>query len=166
MTGGTAKRKRKVTAGRTALMMSAIVAGLCWYAQVWPPMGMFWVSPMRSTQLGFGSGGVWVWEAGEMDFSLHTSGWHRVDSMSAKWKPQVRIDRSLPIMSADSSASSVVDGVFVFLPLWIGGAVFALPPLVWLARWRRRKPGHCLCGYDLAGIVSEKCPECGRGIAG
>jgi hypothetical protein len=38
-------------------------------------------------------------------------------------------------------------------------------PAVWATRWiirhRTPAPGHCRCGYNLAGNTSGKCPECG-----
>jgi hypothetical protein len=46
----------------------------------------------------------------------------------------------------------------------LGALVYALsstPALI--ARAFRRKPGHCRhCGYDLQGITSPVCPECGN----
>ncbi len=38
----------------------------------------------------------------------------------------------------------------------------AFPTFVFWRRGRRRKPGHCGCGYDLTGNVSGRCPECGE----
>ena len=48
------------------------------------------------------------------------------------------------------------------LPLWIPFLVLFVPS--WLSRWyARRKPSYCCraCGYDLRGIRSDLCPECG-----
>lgn len=33
----------------------------------------------------------------------------------------------------------------------------------WVVRLRRRK-GRCVCGYDLSGLLSDRCPECARFI--
>ena len=34
-----------------------------------------------------------------------------------------------------------------------------------LRRWRRRRKGQCaICGYDLTGNTSGRCPECGRPV--
>lgn len=30
--------------------------------------------------------------------------------------------------------------------------------------WRLKKAGHCACGYNLVGITSKRCPECGKPI--
>jgi len=50
-----------------------------------------------------------------------------------------------------------------FMPYWVFGLLGA--GLVVLARWagRRFKASDCrVCGYDLTGNVSGKCPECGE----
>ena len=49
---------------------------------------------------------------------------------------------------------------------WIAAAVIAGLPvvavLVIALRHRKPRPGHCRhCGYNLAGLVSGVCPECG-----
>jgi hypothetical protein len=44
-------------------------------------------------------------------------------------------------------------------PLWL---ILSIPTArLWYLRLRR-KPGHCRCGYELAGLAGENCPECGR----
>ena len=47
-------------------------------------------------------------------------------------------------------------------PLYAVFAAVAIPTLlVWRFGPKPVKPGHCLCGYDLTGNVSGRCPECG-----
>ena len=44
--------------------------------------------------------------------------------------------------------------------------LFAILPTIWFIKHRRRKPGHCKCGYDLRGNPEAVvCPECGEAIA-
>jgi hypothetical protein len=56
------------------------------------------------------------------------------------------------------------------IPLWIVLVLMSLPTcLAWWgwarARWRARI-GKCRgCGYDLAGISTGVCPECGKAVA-
>jgi hypothetical protein len=52
--------------------------------------------------------------------------------------------------------------VVIVIPLWMialpSGAVAA-----WTYLISRQRPGHCECGYKLAGLpVQAPCPECGR----
>ncbi len=53
------------------------------------------------------------------------------------------------------------------IPLWIPAVLFGVPPLISLfrgpvRRWRRRRHGLCVrCGYQLAGLIEPRCPECG-----
>jgi Na+/melibiose symporter-like transporter len=51
-----------------------------------------------------------------------------------------------------------------FLALYVPFTLFAA--VVDVARWldrRRCRPGHCSCGYDLAGLApGAACPECGK----
>ncbi len=159
---------RRVKAHRVFAGACAIAALVCIAFQISRPVGVFWVSGARSVEIGLNGGGLWVWVAGEQDFAVHSAGWHRVTSTPVAWTPEFRIDRSLSItrVGPAGSTSSVVDGVFVFAPLWIVGTLLTVPPVVWLVERRRRRPGHCVCGYDLAGLPTKQCPECGREISG
>jgi hypothetical protein len=58
--------------------------------------------------------------------------------------------------------SPTIGGTWVSVPLWMPLAGFGLA-LFWVRRrlTRRALPHQCLCGYDLTGNVSGRCPECG-----
>ena len=45
-------------------------------------------------------------------------------------------------------------------------ALVALVPtaLLWYLDCRRPLPGHCRCGYNLTGLTSPRCPECGAEV--
>ena len=67
---------------------------------------------------------------------------------SPSWRPYV----------VQSPASGLV-----VVPFWLPFLVVAAPTLwLWL-RDPRPRPGHCaICGYNLTGNVSGRCPECGQ----
>ncbi len=49
------------------------------------------------------------------------------------------------------------------IPLYLLAAPFVISSTVMFVRSRRALPGHCTkCGYDLAGLKSGTCPECGQ----
>lgn len=55
----------------------------------------------------------------------------------------------------------------ISIPLWAPALLLLMPTLLllgYLRRLRRRvTDGKCLhCGYDLRGIASDRCPECGQ----
>lgn len=53
-------------------------------------------------------------------------------------------------------------GNFVFFTLFLGSPCW----FGMLRRWRRARSGRCVhCGYSIAGLSSEKCPECGWEVA-
>jgi hypothetical protein len=48
------------------------------------------------------------------------------------------------------------------IPLWLPLLALLLPTLLlWYVDRRRFPPGHCRCGYNLTGLTSGRCPECG-----
>ncbi|TVQ32096.1 MAG: hypothetical protein EA376_07160 [Phycisphaeraceae bacterium] len=62
--------------------------------------------------------------------------------------------------------NSGMPGLIVLHAVWHGGVAASL---FWWARARRRDAfvshGHCLhCDYDLAGLPTRRCPECGQAI--
>lgn len=80
----------------------------------------------------------------------------------------VRFDPSrvelMPLIHRWPSALSneeVAFNMFFLLPLWPVVILCAVLILVMMTRGRSRK-GRCqACGYDLRGIVTGRCPECG-----
>ena len=51
------------------------------------------------------------------------------------------------------------------LPLWIPAILIAAPSfLLWRRNPKQLPKGFCVCGYDLTGNESGKCPECGKEI--
>jgi hypothetical protein len=73
------------------------------------------------------------------------------------------VDRTLPAsvvpppwFGTERNVKSKGISVPAILPFILFALIFAATFI------RRRKPGHCRCGYSLEGLVSEKCPECGR----
>lgn len=84
----------------------------------------------------------------------------------------IELSRLLDAGCAWHAASSPHTQIVLRLPLWATTAVpLAAGPGVMLAGWvrgrRRRKRGLCpACGYNLTGLVSDRCPECGGAVCG
>lgn len=84
-------------------------------------------------------------------------------------------NRDLSVVGFDYSSGPCVCGVGhlrLGLPLWFVGVLLAAYPAAcsvhrWRQRRRRQLFGWCLsCGYDLQGIASPRCPECGKPLTG
>jgi hypothetical protein len=79
------------------------------------------------------------------------------------WRPSFA-SAAIGVGSGPTSGTLYRLTVF-YIPLW---------PLILLAagaagiffhfRRRMHQPGHCRCGYSLAGLTGEGCPECGARI--
>ena len=73
----------------------------------------------------------------------------------------------------EAQAKDVLNGTSYWewtIPAWAVAAAAGILPVLWLSGWDRRRrlrrEGRCVqCGYDLrAG--HDRCPECGRAVAG
>ena len=52
---------------------------------------------------------------------------------------------------------------WIAVPLWLPFALIAIPTVYfWFTDRRLPRPGQCTqCGYNLQGLTSKRCPECG-----
>ena len=121
---------------------------------------------------------------GGEDGVLVVSGWPRhclAGARSATWLPTRHHNDNFTAgtLCVRSDSQSTSRNWFRYhlpaTPLWpgfpantaiYGGAVFVLLSAPALVRsWRRRRRGGCAnCGYDVSGITSGVCPECGADI--
>lgn len=70
----------------------------------------------------------------------------------------------LPSFNFDTKAGS--DPPYVSIPLWAPFVLSTLLTAITFYWFGKPKPGQCrACRYDLAGLESEVCPECGTKIA-
>ena len=66
-----------------------------------------------------------------------------------------------------STAKGTYRNSWLIFPLWLSSSLLltlmAIPIVRGpLRRWHRARRGCCLeCGYDLRGLKSDRCPECG-----
>ncbi|RJP36107.1 MAG: hypothetical protein C4547_08055 [Phycisphaerales bacterium] len=85
------------------------------------------------------------------------------------WTPGFRISRAVlwaPLIAPPSLVHSGPGRWSLVIPLYLPAlacvAVAAWPFRPFATRRRRRRQGQCeRCGYDLRGIQSTRCPECG-----
>lgn len=103
--------------------------------------------------------------------------WVNKGDMGIAWTPRwnptqtVKIDVGPPLGSgvfgtAPSFWFVPRIGLESTVPLWIVLGLTGIPTaLLWRSCRRRTYPGHCeICGYDLRGSPSDRCPECGERI--
>lgn len=81
----------------------------------------------------------------------------------SSWRPSTaaaRVSRGTPRSAMTLRVECVP--LWPWLVLSVGAT-----GMIWWRAGKREKPGHCReCGYDLAGLAGEKCPECGTLVAG
>ena len=71
------------------------------------------------------------------------------------------------VAPAARGSAQPIERLEVVLPLWFlfAAAVGVTVLLFWLERRARPRKGYCsACGYDLTGLQSGACPECGEAV--
>ena len=118
---------------------------------------------------------------GTMDMGYALPGWQHTSRPATNWRSvEALLDSSLPNRDVRLGGvrwfSGIVDDMhggratLLILPHATAAAVFAIVPLIALARAQRARRraariahSRCpACSYDLTGNVSGVCPECGR----
>lgn len=85
----------------------------------------------------------------------------------SRWRPAVSgamttITDSDPNTGITSTSTTTLDVLYIPLAPW--AVVFgALAGYLWWLQRKRILPGHCrACAYDLRGLTTDRCPECGK----
>ncbi len=91
----------------------------------------------------------WAWEVSSREFDPGLLGWEEYVG-------------GTPTFQLDQARDS-----WVYVPYWMIMVLAAIPTIVCHWRSRRSYPaGHCQhCGYNLTGLPSNRCPECGEKYA-
>ncbi len=145
------RRVAKWAGSLLSMLIAAAWAGSTLYevrrSDPGPGRGLAWVALNNGTVVA-----RWITDAD----------WNSWLQPGASWSIQSRPDR-YSVSFLWPRFERGVDGIRVAAPLWVPLAVFALPTAWLFWRDRRPRPGHCTCGYDLAGLAAgAACPECGK----
>ena len=140
----------------------------------------YWIQGSAIDFVGYRCTGAWDDLRGPSPQVLqYRAGWplYCVRGVQAKF-PARNIDRSRGWFAVRGSIGPfqiLGQRHLPFLPVWPGllASSIGYGSILWLMlaapfelrrRWRRRR-GLCIeCGYDLRGIDSQKCPECGAAV--
>lgn len=98
--------------------------------------------------------GVLAWQSDDWMYDVS------VTASTIRWRPAyVRIGNAYGGTPAFRTVMHAVS-----IPVWMLAVIPGACALVWLIRPQNwRGPGQCAaCGYDLAGVSRNVCPECGR----
>ncbi|MCA9275029.1 MAG: hypothetical protein KDA29_03290 [Phycisphaerales bacterium] len=125
-----------------ALLLIVLAVGSGWYSG-----GYVMQTGSRVTILGLGNGqGAFVIGEQGAQAALGWS-WHRYDPSWRWWFSIAKTPQSSQML----------------IPLW--APALGLLVQAWWVRPKRLSKGHCVkCGYALAGVAAELCPECGATI--
>jgi hypothetical protein len=115
---------------------------------------------------------------GYVDFTVLAPDDRRSGIRSYSYDPDVAVGSYMlrpryGISYEDETSGDTFDGwttnSHLRVSYWLLAAVFTMTPAAWLIAFFRRRHrsnrGLCpICGYDLTGNTSGKCPECGQPI--
>lgn len=167
---------------RTAFWILGVIGAVCLIGIAVGGRAMRWQSADASTQVRIEYGAVDVWLCEPGDFGAFSPGfsanpwskWRLEWRAVFRWRQRLFVPIAAPLPNTPPKTPirvKQVNGVHVQLPL-IWPLALSVLAMVWLrfspmyrrARWRAR--GCCeSCGYDLRGLTSAQCPECGKPIA-
>ena len=138
-------------AALSALLLVMIIASRSYHPSHWQRIGESW----------------WGIELGRGAVLLHQV---KVDPtgvtmLDFSFGPSAGVRSRVPMHWLPKSANPSPGRRSLILPLWL-----LLVPSLGLTAWswrRTRRPvsGRCGCGYDLAGVTTIHCPECGTAIS-